>query len=88
MARTVTLTGGSPWGLTLAGGKDFGAHLQISKVVIIYHTYHTTLILLRIANYNTNLQLLLYKVYVFKDSMDIVQYKYDCLIYNIDFSRL
>ena len=32
MARIVSLTGGSPWGITLSGGKDFGAHLQVSKV--------------------------------------------------------
>lgn len=31
-ARVVMLTGGSPWGLTLSGGKDFGSFLQIMKV--------------------------------------------------------
>ena len=32
MSRIVSLSGGSPWGITLSGGKDFGAHLQVSKV--------------------------------------------------------
>ncbi|XP_019854051.1 PREDICTED: LIM domain-binding protein 3-like [Amphimedon queenslandica] len=32
MARKITLSGGGPWGFTLAGGKDFGSHLQVSKL--------------------------------------------------------
>ena len=36
MARKVTLSGGGPWGFTLTGGKDFGSHLQVSKVTIPY----------------------------------------------------
>ena len=30
--RQVTVTGGSPWGMRLTGGKDFGSPLMVSKV--------------------------------------------------------
>ena len=32
MARIVTLSGGSPWGLAISGGKDFGSHVKVTKV--------------------------------------------------------
>lgn len=32
--RLINLTGGSPWGFTLSGGKEFGAHLKISKASV------------------------------------------------------
>ena len=32
------LTGGGPWGFTLSGGKDFGSHLQILKVILVFNT--------------------------------------------------
>lgn len=30
--RNVVVTGGSPWGMRLTGGKDFGSPLMVSKV--------------------------------------------------------
>ncbi|CAI8016457.1 hypothetical protein GBAR_LOCUS10096, partial [Geodia barretti] len=30
--RTIHLSGGRPWGITLSGGRDFGAPLCVSKV--------------------------------------------------------
>ena len=30
--REVVITGGSPWGMRLSGGKDFGSPLSVSKV--------------------------------------------------------
>lgn len=30
--RDVVVTGGSPWGMRLTGGKDFGSPLMVSKV--------------------------------------------------------
>ena len=32
MAKIVSLSGGSPWGLAISGGKDFGSHVKVTKV--------------------------------------------------------
>ena len=33
------LSGGGPWGFTLTGGKDFGSHLQVMKVLLYMYIY-------------------------------------------------
>ena len=32
--RLITLSGGGPWGFTLAGGRDFGSPLKVAKVCV------------------------------------------------------